>query len=121
MIEVAGPSANNGCPWPDTDGDTVLDKDDKCPSVAGLTTNNGCPQPTKEVMEELNVVGAKVPFQLNKASFGNQVTTVLDIVFGIMQKYPTTKFVIEGQQILLVQKLSIKSFLKTEQILLKNF
>ena len=47
-------------------------------------------------MEELNVVGAKVPFQLNKASFGNQVTTVLDIVFGIMQKYPTTKFVIEG-------------------------
>ena len=47
-------------------------------------------------MEELNVVGAKVPFQLNKASFGNQVTAVLDIVYGIMQKYPTTKFVIEG-------------------------
>ena len=95
-VDVAGPSANNGCPWPDSDGDTVLDKDDKCPNVAGLTTNNGCPQPTKEVMEELNVVGAKVPFQLNKASFGNQVTAVLDIVYGIMQKYPTTKFIIEG-------------------------
>jgi hypothetical protein len=23
---------NAGCPWPDTDGDGVLDKDDKCPS-----------------------------------------------------------------------------------------
>jgi hypothetical protein len=26
---------NAGCPWPDTDGDGVLDKDDKCPEVKG--------------------------------------------------------------------------------------
>ena len=27
---VSGPKANGGCPWPDTDGDGVLDKDDNC-------------------------------------------------------------------------------------------
>jgi hypothetical protein len=29
----------NGCPWPDTDGDGVLDKDDKCPEVKGTVAN----------------------------------------------------------------------------------
>lgn len=37
----AGPTENQGCPWPDTDGDGVLDKDDVCPTEAG--TLNGCP------------------------------------------------------------------------------
>ena len=31
--DVAGPAANNGCPWPDSDSDGVLDKDDKCPNT----------------------------------------------------------------------------------------
>ena len=95
-VDVAGPAENNGCPWPDSDGDTVLDKDDKCPNVAGLVSNMGCPQPSKAIMEELNAVGAKVPFQLNKADLGIMVTTVLDIVAGIMEKYPNTNFIIEG-------------------------
>ncbi|MDO4728319.1 MAG: OmpA family protein, partial [Bacteroidota bacterium] len=42
---VAGPRENKGCPWPDTDGDGVLDKDDKCPNVAGPRENKGCPWP----------------------------------------------------------------------------
>jgi hypothetical protein len=29
--------------WPDTDGDGVLDKDDKCPEVKVLL-HNGCPE-----------------------------------------------------------------------------
>jgi hypothetical protein len=32
---------NAGCPFPDTDGDGVLDKDDKCPEVKGTVANNG--------------------------------------------------------------------------------
>lgn len=94
--DVAGPVANNGCPWPDTDGDTILDKDDKCPNTPGLVNNNGCPQPTKEIMEELNAVGAKVPFSLNAANLSQKVTRLLGIVQKIMEKYPTTSFIIEG-------------------------
>lgn len=32
-----------GCPVPDTDGDGVDDEADKCPLVAGVADNNGCP------------------------------------------------------------------------------
>jgi hypothetical protein len=32
-VLLLGPKENAGCPWPDTDGDGVLDKDDKCPEV----------------------------------------------------------------------------------------
>ena len=42
---VAGPKANGGCPWPDTDGDGVLDKDDNCKNEPGPASNNGCPEP----------------------------------------------------------------------------
>lgn len=43
--DVPGPVENNGCPWPDADGDRVTDKDDACPTVAGPAENNGCPWP----------------------------------------------------------------------------
>jgi hypothetical protein len=43
---------NAGCPWPDTDGDGVLDKDDKCPEVKG-TVANKCPE-SEAVMMKLN-------------------------------------------------------------------
>lgn len=36
----AGPKSLNGCP--DSDGDGVADMDDKCPNVAGLKVFNGC-------------------------------------------------------------------------------
>ena len=38
-----GSVSNNGCPLVDTDGDGVADVSDKCPTVAGLASNNGCP------------------------------------------------------------------------------
>src|SRR5207302_1404994 len=40
-----GPAANRGCPWPDTDGDGIPDKDDRCPTVPGPRENQGCPWP----------------------------------------------------------------------------
>ena len=40
---VAGLAALQGCP--DSDGDGIADKDDKCPDVAGLAKYQGCPIP----------------------------------------------------------------------------
>ena len=82
--DVAGPAANNGCPWPDSDSDGVLDKDDKCPNTAGLTAYNGCPVPTEEIMAQLNEVGAMIPFQLNKAELGSKVKDMLGDVLGVI-------------------------------------
>jgi hypothetical protein len=41
---VKGEVENNGCPWPDTDGDGILDKDDACPTIPGVPENYGCPK-----------------------------------------------------------------------------
>ena len=52
----AGDKANKGCPWPDSDNDGVLDKDDECPAVVGTVANKGCPevpQLTIEIMKDL--------------------------------------------------------------------
>jgi outer membrane protein OmpA-like peptidoglycan-associated protein len=94
--DVAGPAANNGCPWPDSDSDGVLDKDDKCPNTAGLTAYDGCPVPAKEIMAQLNKVGAMIPFQLNKAELGSKVKDMLGDVLGVMNSYPKIPFMIEG-------------------------
>lgn len=40
---VPGISRYNGCPVPDTDKDGINDEYDKCPTVAGTKDNNGCP------------------------------------------------------------------------------
>jgi OmpA-OmpF porin, OOP family len=40
---IVGPASNNGCPYVDTDGDGVADVNDKCPNIAGPASNNGCP------------------------------------------------------------------------------
>lgn len=42
---VPGPRENQGCPWPDTDGDGLTDNIDKCPKVPGPKENQGCPWP----------------------------------------------------------------------------
>jgi len=42
---VKGVRANNGCPL-DTDGDGIIDAEDRCPTVAGVRENAGCPVDT---------------------------------------------------------------------------
>ncbi len=41
--EVAGDKENDGCPWPDDDNDGVANKDDACPDEAGTAADKGCP------------------------------------------------------------------------------
>ena len=41
--QQAGPKENAGCPWGDTDGDGLNDRDDRCPAMAGPKENAGCP------------------------------------------------------------------------------
>ena len=39
-----GPRENQGCPWPDSDGDGIIDPQDRCPTQAGPIENQGCPR-----------------------------------------------------------------------------
>ncbi|VEH21039.1 Alpha-agarase precursor [Chryseobacterium nakagawai] len=46
---VTGPIENNGCPWSDSDGDNIFDKDDMCPTIPGSPENNGCPKTSSSI------------------------------------------------------------------------
>jgi len=93
---VKGDKANKGCPWPDTDGDKVLDKDDKCPTVAGTVANNGCPEVSDETMKKLNDYAKTILFDTAKSSFQKQTYPVLQAMVAILKEYPTAKFALEG-------------------------
>jgi outer membrane protein OmpA-like peptidoglycan-associated protein len=45
---VVGLARYQGCPIPDTDSDGINDEEDKCPTVAGLAKYQGCPIPDKD-------------------------------------------------------------------------
>lgn len=45
---VPGVARYQGCPIPDTDNDGINDDDDKCPTVAGVAKYQGCPVPDSD-------------------------------------------------------------------------
>jgi outer membrane protein OmpA-like peptidoglycan-associated protein len=63
---VAGPVSNQGCPELDTDGDTVLDKDDQCPLTPGPVENKGCPMIAAAEQKVLNTAFSNLQFQTGK-------------------------------------------------------
>jgi RecJ-like exonuclease len=67
----------NGCPWPDTDGDGVLDKDDKCPEVKGTVAIKACPEVSEAVMMKLNEYSRTILFDSGKASFKKETYPTL--------------------------------------------
>lgn len=81
-IDEAGPSSNNGCPWPDTDGDGVFDKDDDCPTQAGNSAT-GCPVVEKTIIEALNSAGVNILFPAD--GFELKGTKVLDAVAKVQK------------------------------------
>lgn len=49
-----GPKENHGCPWPDTDGDGIVDKDDECITVKGVPEFKGCPDSDGDGIRDLD-------------------------------------------------------------------
>ncbi|WP_454997752.1 OmpA family protein, partial [Capnocytophaga granulosa] len=94
--DVAGPAENGGCPWPDTDGDGVLDKDDLCPEVAGPASNKGCPEPDEKEQKQLNQYAKTILFDTGKATIKFQSAEVLNQIINVLKKYPNSRFRIEG-------------------------
>jgi outer membrane protein OmpA-like peptidoglycan-associated protein len=93
---VAGPAENGGCPWPDTDGDGVLDKDDRCPDVKGTVANNGCPEISEEQVKKLNEYAKTILFNSGKATFKKETFPVLQAISAILKEFPNSRFMIEG-------------------------
>ena len=93
---VAGPAENDGCPWPDTDGDGVLDKDDKCPTVPGLKENNGCPKTNHSVAEEVTLSLKDILFNFGNATLRPESNDKLDAAAKIIQSSNGGTFLVIG-------------------------
>ena len=93
---VAGPAENEGCPWPDTDGDGVLDKDDRCPTVPGLKENNGCPKTNHSVAEEVTLSLKDILFNFGNATLRPESNEKLDAAAKIIQSSNGGTFLVIG-------------------------
>ena len=84
----------------DRDGDGIADKDDRCPDEVGLKMYKGCPEvPAAEVKsleDKLNSIAKKVLFATSSAVIEPGSFRDLDDLAKIMNKYPNTRFAIEG-------------------------
>lgn len=95
--EEAGPEDNKGCPWPDRDNDGVLDKDDTCPDEAGLAEDNGCPVVTKEIIEQLNIAGGQIYFQVGSSRLtGATIHASIQRIKSFMDADERIELIIEG-------------------------
>lgn len=125
-IHEAGPIQNLGCPFPDMDGDGVPDKDDECPEVPGPISNKGCEPLPEIVKSSLDSYLSTIEFENNKATIKEQGQgpNILEIIAGIILKYPNNKIVVEGHtdhkgSIKLNQKLSVRRAEEVKKYLVK--
>ena len=65
---VPGVAKYDGCPVPDTDKDGINDDDDKCPTVPGLAKYQGCPVPDSD-NDGINDEEDKCPQQAGVARY----------------------------------------------------
>ena len=89
-----GTVALKGCP--DRDGDGIADQNDRCPQDAGPASNGGCPVPKAEEIQQINVSAKSIQFVTGSDKIQASSNKVLDDIVTLMNKYPNTRWGIEG-------------------------
>ena len=126
-LNEAGPKENNGCPWADDDKDGVPNNDDNCIDEAGPKENNGCPTKPADFMKFIESDMNKFLFSTDSSELnsGNKIT--LEMVKGLLGKYPKTSITIEGhassdgssnynQKLSVQRSITIKEYLISKSI-----
>jgi len=90
----------DGCPDLDNDGDGILDVNDECPNKAedidGIEDADGCPEADEIIGEQkVTIMGDEI-FDSNSAMIKIEGKKVLDEVIKQLQKFPDTRWRIEG-------------------------
>jgi outer membrane protein OmpA-like peptidoglycan-associated protein len=94
---VAGPVDNKGCPWPDRDGDGVIDRLDNCPDWAGKPEFHGCngPQLVKMTDSKLELLETLL-FASNRTTIQRKSFKVLDAAALVIKNHAEMRVEIEG-------------------------
>ncbi|MCC6815790.1 MAG: OmpA family protein [Saprospiraceae bacterium] len=90
---AAGLAKFKGCP--DSDGDGVHDKIDKCPKTFA-STPDGCPVIEKKDLEVLDYAMRAVQFDLSRSTLRQESFAMLDKVADIMFRNPDYNLIIGG-------------------------
>jgi outer membrane protein OmpA-like peptidoglycan-associated protein len=77
-----------GCPIPDTDGDGINDEEDRCPDIVGVAAMMGCPA--------IDYTAHEVLFQSGKATLLPVGKKELDNLVNFLNNNPNVKITLEG-------------------------
>ena len=94
--EVAGDKENEGCPWPDDDNDGVANKDDACPDEAGTAATQGCPASPKAIVDFLQNAEGTILFTADNDVQKSNYNAIISGISDLLKKYPSVKLQIEG-------------------------
>jgi outer membrane protein OmpA-like peptidoglycan-associated protein len=119
--QTFGPIENGGCPYADTDGDSVFDKDDDCPMTPGTVANNGCPEIEEEEQEVLNTVFNNLQFQSGKAVIMESSFQSLDDLANLLIKKADFKLLIEGHTDDVGREMANMSLSQNRVMAVKNY
>lgn len=86
-----GTNPNN----PDTDGDSVNDKADKCPLAAGTVAAGGCALDA-DLLAQIKKASENIYFNSGKSTIKTESYADLDKLAGILKAHPEVKATIEG-------------------------
>ncbi|CAA6804271.1 MAG: Unknown protein [uncultured Sulfurovum sp.] len=92
---VKGTKENNGCPDVDTDGDGIVDSKDKCPNLKGTKENDGCLLSEAEI-KMIKDASAHIYFETGSATIKKESHADLNKLAEILKKHPEVKATVEG-------------------------
>jgi OOP family OmpA-OmpF porin len=90
----------DGCPIPATDGDGILDPDDKCvnepETVNQFQDEDGCPDEIPEAVKQFTGVIEGIYFDVAKATIKSKSAPKLDKAVSVLKEYPDLRIEISG-------------------------
>ncbi len=92
--------AYKGCPIPDTDGDGILDTDDKCiddpETKNGFEDDDGCPDEIPKELAKFTGVIEGIYFDTGKATIKDKSKPKLDNAVEVLEKFPQVRIEVSG-------------------------
>ncbi|GIV29902.1 MAG: hypothetical protein KatS3mg028_0968 [Bacteroidia bacterium] len=90
---------NKGCPWPDTDKDGIIDKDDACPDKPGVPELKGCPPAPKLTAKEEKIIQkafSSLEFATGKDIIRPKSFPSLNELAGLLKQHPDWTLTLSG-------------------------
>jgi outer membrane protein OmpA-like peptidoglycan-associated protein len=93
---IKGVARYQGCPVPDTDGDGINDEEDRCKTVAGTVANHGCPVVDTVTNALKDTIRFVVYFEPGKSILRSEAYQTLTLVVNMLKANPKLSVICNG-------------------------